>query len=52
MTFLKVTGLTSRYSSSKGPVYAVDDVDFKLDDGESLELQVRVHVEKVHWDCL
>ncbi len=36
MTFLKVTGLTSRYSSSKGPVYAVDDVDFELDDGESL----------------
>ena len=36
MTFLIVDGLTSRYSSSKGPVYAVDDVDFELDDGESI----------------
>ena len=36
MTFLIVDGLSSRYSSSKGPVYAVDDVDFELDDGESI----------------
>ena len=36
MVFLKVNGLSSRYSSSKGPVYAVDDVDFTLEDGESI----------------
>ncbi|KEQ57031.1 Oligopeptide transport ATP-binding protein OppD [Marine Group I thaumarchaeote SCGC AAA799-E16] len=36
MVFLSVTGLTSRYDSSKGPVYAVDDVDFSLNDGESI----------------
>ena len=36
MTFLSVNGLSSRYASSKGPVYAVDDVDFELDSGESL----------------
>jgi peptide/nickel transport system ATP-binding protein len=36
MVFLAVNGLSSRYSSSKGPVYAVDDVDFSLDDGESI----------------
>ena len=36
MAFLTVGGLTSRYDSSKGPVYAVDDVDFELEDGESL----------------
>jgi len=36
MVFLKVDGLSSKYSSSKGPVYAVDDVDFSLDDKESL----------------
>ena len=36
MVFLKVNGLSSRYSSSKGPVYAVDDVDFSLEDGESI----------------
>ena len=36
MTFLSVSGLSSRYSSSKGPVYAVDDVDFELNDGESM----------------
>ena len=36
MTSLIVNGLSSRYSSSKGSVYAVDDVDFKLDDGESI----------------
>ena len=34
--FLVVDGLTSRYDSSKGPVYAVDDVDFSLDTGESI----------------
>ncbi len=36
MTLLKVDGLYSEYSSSQGPVYAVDDVDFELDDGESI----------------
>ena len=36
MVFLAINGLSSRYSSSKGPVYAVDDVDFSLDDGESI----------------
>lgn len=36
MTFLIVDGLSSRYSSSKGPVYAVDDVDFELQHGESI----------------
>ena len=36
MTLLSIKGLFSRYSSSKGPVYAVDDVDFELDSGESL----------------
>lgn len=36
MGFLSVNGLSSRYDSSKGLVYAVDDVDFSLDDGESI----------------
>ena len=36
MVFLEINGLSSRYSSSKGPVYAVDDVDFSLEDGESM----------------
>ena len=36
MTLLSIKGLFSRYSSSKGPVYAVDDVDFELDSGESI----------------
>jgi len=36
MPLLTISGLFSRYSSSKGPVYAVDDVDFELDSGESL----------------
>ncbi|MBT8242620.1 MAG: ABC transporter ATP-binding protein [Nitrosopumilus sp.] len=36
MTFLKVNGLSTRYSSSRGPVYAVDDVDFELENGESI----------------
>ena len=36
MEFFKVNGLSSTYSSSKGPVYAVDDVDFSLNDKESL----------------
>ena len=36
MPSLIVNGLSSRYSTSKGCVYAVDDVDFKLDDGESI----------------
>ena len=33
---LSVKNLNARYDSSNGPVYAVDDVDFDLDDGESL----------------
>ncbi len=36
MTLLLINELFSRYSSSKGPVYAVDDVSFELDSGESL----------------
>lgn len=36
MKFLEVNGLTSRYSTSKGHVYAVDDVDFSLNDDESI----------------
>lgn len=36
MAFLTVNGLTARYSSSQGPVYAVEDVDFSLNDGESI----------------
>jgi ABC-type dipeptide/oligopeptide/nickel transport system, ATPase component len=36
MTFLSINGLFSRYASSKGPVYAVDDVNFELASGESL----------------
>ena len=36
MAFLAIDGLSSRYSSTKGPVYAVDDVDFSLENGESL----------------
>jgi peptide/nickel transport system ATP-binding protein len=36
MTLLSINGLFSRYSSSNGPVYAVDDVDFELDSGESI----------------
>ena len=36
MDFLTVSGLSSRYDSSNGPVYAVDDVDFSLEDGQSM----------------
>ena len=36
MTLLLINELFSRYSSSNGPVYAVDDVSFELDSGESL----------------
>jgi len=36
MTLVKVDGLSSTYSSSKGPVYAVDDVNFELKHGESI----------------
>ena len=36
MVFLTVDGLSSTYSSSKGPVYAVDDVDFDLESGKSI----------------
>jgi peptide/nickel transport system ATP-binding protein len=33
---LSVKDLTARYSSSSGPVFAVEDVNFVLNDGESL----------------
>jgi len=33
---LIVNGLSAQYHASKGPVYAVDDVDFDLIDGESI----------------
>ncbi|MHA7646985.1 ABC transporter ATP-binding protein [Nitrosopumilus sp. S4] len=33
---LSVDSLSSRYSSSQGPVYAVDDVSFDINDGESI----------------
>lgn len=36
MTFLSVKGLSAKYNSSKGPVYAVDDVDFELEYGKSI----------------
>ena len=36
MAFLVVNGLSAKYNSSKGPVYAVDDVDFELEDGTSI----------------
>jgi len=36
MTFLSVKGLSAKYNSSNGPVYAVDDVDFELEDGKSI----------------
>ena len=36
MTSLIVDGLSSQYHSSKGPVYAVDDVDFELNDDQSI----------------
>jgi peptide/nickel transport system ATP-binding protein len=36
MAFLSISGLFSRYSSSQGLVYAVDDVDFELNSGESI----------------
>jgi len=36
MTFLSVNGLSARYITSKGPVDAVDDVDFELEDGQSI----------------
>jgi len=36
MIFLDISGLSVKYFSSSGPVYAVDDVDICLDDGESI----------------
>ena len=33
---LIVKDLSARYSTSKGPIYAVQDVDFELEDGKSL----------------
>jgi len=36
MTFLSIKGLSARYDSSKGPVYAAEDIDFDLEDGESI----------------
>jgi len=36
MTFLDVNNLTARYKTSKGQVYAVQDVSFSLENGESV----------------
>jgi len=36
MAFLSVKGLSAKYNTSKGPVYAVDDVDFELESGKSI----------------
>lgn len=36
MTFLDVNNLTARYKTSKGQVYAVEDVSFSLENGESV----------------
>lgn len=36
MVFLDITGLSVKYPSSSGPVYAVDDVDIHLEDGKSI----------------
>jgi peptide/nickel transport system ATP-binding protein len=36
MTLISVKGLSTKYNSTNGPVYAVDDVDFELNDGESI----------------
>ena len=36
MVFLDINGLSVQYTSSSGPVYAVDDVDIHLEDGESI----------------
>ena len=36
MVSLSVQGLSSRYASSKGPVFAVDDVDFELVNDQSI----------------
>jgi len=36
MVRISVNGLSTKYDSKNGPVYAVDDVDFELKDGESI----------------
>lgn len=36
MVFLDISGLSVKYPSSSGPVYAVDDVDIQLEDGQSI----------------
>jgi len=36
MTFLDVKDLTTRYETSKGEVHALEDIDFSLDEGESI----------------
>jgi len=36
MTFLDVSGLTTRYQTSKGQVHALEDVNFSLEQGESI----------------
>jgi peptide/nickel transport system ATP-binding protein len=36
MVFLDIRGLSVKYPSSSGPVYAVDDVDIQLEDGQSI----------------
>ena len=47
MSFLIIKDLSARYFGSKGPVYAVEDVDFNLNEGESIGIAGGVHVEKV-----
>ena len=36
MTFLEVKDLSTRYHTSKGPVYALENVNFSLNEGESI----------------
>jgi peptide/nickel transport system ATP-binding protein len=36
MTFLDVVNLTTRYQTSKGQVHALEDVNFSLEEGESI----------------
>ncbi len=36
MTFLDVKDLTTRYETSKGEVHALENIDFSLDEGESI----------------
>ena len=46
---LSVKDLTARYSSSNGPVYAVEDVDFDLEDGQSIGIAGESACGKAPW---